>query len=95
MKNKFVPIAAFTHAADAVIARGLLEKNGIACRTFEEKLPLNAPHYKGVSGKSLVQVQRKNLARAVQILKEKGHLRSEDFCASKWNLLMAKIFSTS
>ncbi|MDR2937978.1 MAG: hypothetical protein LBU92_03455 [Prevotellaceae bacterium] len=90
MRNKFISIASFYAAADAAIARGLLESGGIACRALEEKLSPNSPYYKGVGGKWWVQVQRKNLLQALRVLKEKGRLRSEDFCVAKWKLFFAK-----
>jgi len=93
MLQKFISIAAFTSAADAAIARGLLEAGGIECRVQEERLSPNAPRYKGMNGKTLVQVQRKDVIKSLRILKEKGHLRNEDFCISRWNLLIAKIWS--
>lgn len=95
MSHKFISIAAFTNAADAAIARGLLEQKGLRCHSFEERLSPRSPHYKGVNGRSMVQVERKNLLKAMKILKEKGHLHSEDFCVSRWDLLMARFFARS
>ncbi len=89
MNSKFVSIASFGDTTDAAIAHGILESNGIPCHVQEERTSPNTPQYKGLNGKTLVQVQRKNLTKAMRILKEKGHLRSEDFCVSKWDLFAA------
>ncbi len=93
MLQKFISIAAFADAADAAIARGLLEASGIPCTTREEGVPPNTPHYKGINQKWLVQVQRKDVVKSVRILKDKGRLRSEDFCISRWKLLCNTIFT--
>jgi hypothetical protein len=91
MLQKFIPIAAFTAATDAAIARGLLEAGGIECRVQEERLSPNTPRYKDVNRKWFVQVQRRDVAKSMRLLKDKGRLRSEDFCISKWELLRARI----
>ena len=91
--NNFITVLTFSYPSEAAIIRGRLEAEGIECFVQDELTVQVNPFYSNAVGGVKLQVRESDLEQAVEILKEAGYIKEEDFKPSKLELFLQKIFS--
>ena len=91
--DKFVTVLTFTFAHEVAIVRGRLESEGIVCFVKDELTVQVNPFYSNAIGGVKLQVMESDLPRAIEILKEAGYIKDEDFQPSKELVGLSKILS--
>lgn len=81
--NKFITIKTFTYSSEAVILKGRLESEEIACFVKDDTFSQIAPLYSNAIGGVKLQVKEEDIPAAIAILKEGGYLNDEDYEALK------------
>jgi len=90
--GKFVTVFTYTYVYEGAIIRSRLESEGIRCFVKDELMAQNIIYSNAIGGIQL-QVMESDLPRAIEILKEAGYIKDEDFQPSKELVGLSKILS--
>lgn len=71
--SRFVTVATFTYAHESMIAKAMLESNGILCFVRDEHTMYIQPFFSATGGGIKLQVNSEDEEDARQILNEKGY----------------------
>jgi hypothetical protein len=77
--DNFVTIKTFTYPIDLAVIRGRLEAEGIECVAQDELVAQANPFLSNAIGGIKLQVRRRDLPKAIEILEEGGYLKESDF----------------
>lgn len=88
--NSYVTIATFTFPSELAIVRGRLESEGIECYVADELTVQVHNFYSNALGGIKLQVNEKQAAEAIEILKELGYLKEDIHQPTKFNRIVEK-----
>jgi hypothetical protein len=91
--SKFITIKTFNHPNDLLVIRSKLESEGVVCFAQDEQITQIHPFYSGAVGGVKLQVREEDVNRAVEIMKEAGHIQDRDLKPSKLDIRLYKILS--
>lgn len=74
--NNLVTVASYDYPTDSVMAKSLLESAGIECIVKDELITQTAPYLTHSVGGVKLQVKRKDVAAAIEIVDSTGYKRS-------------------
>jgi len=90
--NNFVTVLTFTYPYEVAIIRSRLESEGIECFVQDELTVQVNPFYSNAIGGIKLQVRESDLERTIEILKEAGYIKEEDFQPSFLQKWLSKFF---
>lgn len=91
--SKLVTIKTFNHPNDLLVIRSRLESEGIECFVQDEQITQVHPFYSGAVGGAKLQVREEDVERAIEIMKEVGHIQDGDLKPSKLDIRLYRILS--